>query len=104
MGGDELLRNEESRELTMELDATLCQVQEAEASRCRRQRRSSFRMGYWSLARQTKPFDGGWDWVEVDQKDLDEHRNNWPLWRQTRTGEELMTDEGTRSGLKKQFA
>ena len=35
-----------------------------------------------------KPFDEAWDRVKVDQKDLDEHRNSWPSWRQSRTGEE----------------
>ena len=73
----------------------VCQVQEAEASGCRRQQRSSPRIGCWSSARQTKPFDGAWDLAKVDQKDLDERRNSLPSWRQSRT--EPRTDDGTRS-------
>ena len=57
VGCDELLRNKESCALTVELDATLCQVQEAEASRCPRQHRPSPRIGCWSSARHTKSFD-----------------------------------------------
>ena len=76
-------------------------MQEVEASGCRRRQSSSPRIGCWSLARQTKPFDGAWDRVKVDQMDLDEHRNSWPSWRQSRTGEELTTDDGTRSGCRR---
>ena len=27
--------------------------------------------------------EANWDRVKVDQKDLDEHRNRWPSWRQS---------------------
>ena len=43
--------------------------------------------------RQTKPFDGARDRVKVDQKDLDEHRNNQPSWCQFRTGGGFRTDD-----------
>ena len=33
---------------------------------------------------EAKPFDEAWDRAKVDQKDLDEHRNSWPSWRQSR--------------------
>ena len=47
----------------------------------------------WSSTRQTKPFDGARDRVKVDQKDLDEHRNNQPSWCQFRTGGGFRTDD-----------
>ena len=67
--------------------------QEAEASGFRRRHGSSLLIGCWSSARQTKPFDGAWGRAKVDQKDLDEHRNSWPSWRQFRPGEERRTDD-----------
>ena len=47
----------------------------------------------WSTTRQTKPFDRARDRVKVDQKDLDEHRNNQPSWCQFRTGGGFRTDD-----------
>ena len=70
--------------------SAVCQVQEAEASGCRRQQRPSSRIGCWSSAGQSKPFGGAWDTAKVDQKDLDERRNSWRSLRQSRT--ELRTD------------
>ena len=46
-----------------------------------------------SSTSQTKPFDGARDRVKVDQKDLDEHRNNQPSWCQFRTGGGFRTDD-----------
>ena len=99
MGRAELSRNEGSTALTVELDATLFDIQKIKSNDCQRRQRSSPRIGCWSSARQTK-FDGAWERVKVDQKDLDEHSNSWPSWSQSRTGEELMTNEGTRSGYR----
>ena len=94
MGRDELLRNEESRRLTVELDATRC----VSGARGRGERLSEAAKTVTSdrvleLGEANETIRWAWDRAKVDQKDMDERRNSWPSWRQSRAGKELRTDD-----------
>ena len=100
MGRDELLRNEESRALTVELDATLCPGARGRGERLSEATKIITSDRVLELGEANETIRWVWDRVNVDQKDLDERRNR-PSWRQSRESKQLRTDVGTRSGCRR---